>query len=177
MTTTPHTQDPGAGDAREPGLGDLGTILSDISADLSTLLRQEVELAKAELRQSTRQAGRGAGMLAGAAVAALLALSFLSVTIWWAIGNSLGRSWAALIITAFWAIVAAVLAAAGRAQLSGMSGLPRTAESVREIPEAMKGQSGTDTSSTGQSSTGRSSTDQSPKDLPHTGGYQEGSRR
>lgn len=172
MTTTPHTQDPGDGDAREPGLGDLGTILSDISADLSTLLRQEVELAKAELRQSTRQAGRGAGMLAGAAVAALLALSFLSVTAWWAIGNSLGRSWAALIVAAVWAVVAAVLAAAGRAQLNAMSGLPRTAESVREIPEAMKGQSGT-----GPSSPGAPGADQPRNDLPHTGGYQEGSRR
>ena len=46
----------------------VGEAFSEVAADLSTLMRQEVELAKAELRQSATRAGKGAGMLAGAGV-------------------------------------------------------------------------------------------------------------
>ncbi|MDE8588109.1 phage holin family protein, partial [Arthrobacter sp. NQ4] len=46
----------------------LGDLLGDVTRDLSTLMRQEVELAKAELKQSTSRAGKGAGMLAGAGI-------------------------------------------------------------------------------------------------------------
>ena len=47
----------------------LGELLGDVTRDLSTLMRQEVELAKAELKQSATKAGKGSGMLAGAGVA------------------------------------------------------------------------------------------------------------
>ncbi len=63
----------------------LGDLLSEVTADLSTLMRQEVALAKAELRESATQAGRGAGMLGGAAYGAMMAIFFLSVALWWAI--------------------------------------------------------------------------------------------
>ena len=72
-------------------------------------MRQELELAKAELQQSASRAGKGAGMLGGAAVAGYFVLLFLSVALWWAIGSATGLGWSALIVAVIWAIIAAVL--------------------------------------------------------------------
>lgn len=118
----------------------LGELLGEVSRDLSTLVRQEVELAKAEVQQSAGRAGRGAGMFGGAGVAAWLALLFLSVALWWAIADATGHGWSALIVAALWAIVAAVLAAMGRTEMRRVRGVPRTTETVKEIPDALKGQ-------------------------------------
>ncbi len=64
MTTAPDAQAPRPTPSGEsPSIGDL---LGDITRDLSTLMRQEVELAKAELRQSAKESGKGAGMLGAA---------------------------------------------------------------------------------------------------------------
>ncbi|MEA3551889.1 phage holin family protein, partial [Pseudarthrobacter sp. C1] len=59
----------------------LGELLGDVTRDLSTLMRQEVELAKAELKQSATKAGKGSGMLAGAGVAGHFVLVFLSLAL------------------------------------------------------------------------------------------------
>jgi len=117
----------------------IGNLLSDITTDLSTLLRQEVELAKAELKQSATRAGKGAGMLGGAGVAGHFVLLFLSIALWWCIGNATGRGWSALIVAGIWAVIAAVLAITGRGQLKSVQGAPRTAETVKRIPSAVAG--------------------------------------
>ena len=93
----------------------IGELLSDITTDLSTLMRQEVELAKAEVKQSATRASKGAGMLAGAGVAGHFVLLFISIAAWWGIGDSIGHGWSALIIAVIWAVIAAVLSMA-RAQ-------------------------------------------------------------
>lgn len=126
---------PGSDGAR-PSVGDL---LSDVSRDISTLMRQEVELAKVEIKESAVKAGKGAGMFAGAGVAAHMMLVFLSICLWWALGDHTGRGWAALIVAAIWAVIAAVLALRGRAELKTVSGLPQTADTVKKIPNAVKG--------------------------------------
>ena len=117
----------------------IGDLFSSVTQDLSLLMRQEVELAKAEATQSITRAGRGAGLLGGAGYAGHLMVLFLSVAAWWAIGDGTGRGWSALIVAVFWAIVAAVLAVMGRAQLKAVQGLQRTTETVKEIPDAVKG--------------------------------------
>jgi hypothetical protein len=117
----------------------IGDLLSDISSDLSTLMRQEVALAKAELSQSAKQAGKGAGMLAGAGVAAHMVLLFVSIALWWSIGNATGRGWSALIVAAIWAIIAAILASTGRKEMKNVTGVPRTADTVKKIPSAVAG--------------------------------------
>jgi len=117
----------------------IGELFSDVTRDVSLLVRQEVELAKAELRQSATTAGKGAGELGGAAVAAHFGLLFLSIAIWWAIGNGIGRGWAGLIVAAVYLAVAGVLAAIGRRDLKAVSGLPQTAGTVKKIPNALKG--------------------------------------
>ncbi|WP_323097445.1 phage holin family protein [Intrasporangium sp. YIM S08009] len=118
----------------------LGEIIADIGEDLSTLLRQEVELAKAEVKESAQKAGRGAGMFGGAATAGWFALLFLSLAVWeWLSGAIDNRGWAAVIVMAVWAVVAAVLAAAGRSSFRKIDGLPRTVDTSKKIPDALKG--------------------------------------
>lgn len=120
-------------------LSNVGEIFADISRDLSTLIRQETELAKAELRQSASKAGKGAGMLGGAALAGHFVLLFLSITLWWGLGNEIGRAWSALVVAAVWAVIAAVLSSIGRREIKQIKGIPQTTETAREIPAALKG--------------------------------------
>ena len=75
----------------------LGDLLGDVTRDMSTLMRQEVELAKVELKQSATRAGKGAGMLAGAGVAGHFVLLFLSLALWWALGYVMGLGWSAVV--------------------------------------------------------------------------------
>jgi hypothetical protein len=118
----------------------IGQILGDVSRDVSTLMRQEVALAKAEVRQSGKQAGKGIGMYVGAAAAGMLFLVFLSVCVWWALGGLIGRGWSALIVAVVWAIVAAILAGVGKKEFERIRGLPQTAETMSKVPNALKGQ-------------------------------------
>lgn len=117
----------------------VGELLADISNDLSTLMRQEVALAKAELSQSAKQAGKGAGMFAGAGIAAHMVLLFISIALWWGIGDKTGHGWSALIVAVIWAIIAAVLAATGRKEMKNVTGVPRTTATVKKIPSAVAG--------------------------------------
>ena len=117
----------------------IGELMGDVTRDLTVLLRQEVDLAKAELRESASQAGKGAGMLAGAGVAGFLALMFISIAAWWALGTVIGNGWSGLVVAIVWAVVAAALAATGRTEMSRVRGLPATADTVSKIPNALKG--------------------------------------
>ena len=129
------------GNASPGSVGDrsLGDLISEVTQDLSTLMRQELELAKAELQQSASRAGKGAGMLGGAAVAGYFVLLFLSVALWWAIGSATGLGWSAVIVAVIWGIIAAVLYTAGRNSLKAVRGIPKTADTVKKIPDALKG--------------------------------------
>jgi hypothetical protein len=119
----------------------IGEIVSDISAGLSTLMRQEVALAKAEARESSAQAGKAAGLFSGAALGGWMAALFLSIAVWEWLSDAIdNRGWAALIVMAVWAIIAAVLASMGRTDLKRISGMPRTVETTKRVPDALKGQ-------------------------------------
>ncbi|CAI3791514.1 phage holin family protein [Pseudarthrobacter sp. MM222] len=116
----------------------LGELLGDVTRDMSTLMRQEVELAKVELKQSATRAGKGSGMLAGAGVAGHFVLVFLSLALWWALGQWMGLGWSGVVVAIIWGIVAAVLASTGRKELKAIKGLPQTAETLQEIPPTLK---------------------------------------
>lgn len=133
------SQEPRLDESPPRSLSNVGELFADISRDLSTLIRQETELAKAELRQSASQAGKGAGMLGGAAMAGHFVLLFLSITLWWGLGNEIGRAWSALVVAVVWAAIAAVLASIGRREIKQVKGIPQTTETAREIPDALKG--------------------------------------
>lgn len=116
----------------------LGDLLGDVTRDMSTLMRQEVELAKVELRQSATRAGKGSGMLAGAGVAGHFVLLFMSLALWWALGTIMGLGWSGVVIAVIWAIVAAALVSMGRKELKAIKGLPQTTETLQEIPPTLK---------------------------------------
>jgi hypothetical protein len=115
----------------------LGELFASFSENLSTLVRQEIRLAKAEATVEAKKAGTGAGLFAGAAVAAVFLLLFLSLALMWALGSVMHLGWAALIVAAVWAIVAAILAVTGKKHFDRLKGLPRTQETVQEIPETL----------------------------------------
>ncbi|MBT2548037.1 phage holin family protein [Arthrobacter sp. ISL-65] len=116
----------------------LGELLGEVTRDLSTLMRQELELAKAEAKQSATRAGKGGGMLAGAGVAGHFVLAFLSLALWWALGTLIGLGWSAVVVAVIWGIIAAVLASVGRKELKKIKGMPQTVETVQEIPPTLK---------------------------------------
>jgi hypothetical protein len=116
----------------------LGDLLGDVTRDLSTLMRQEIELAKAELKQSGTKAGKGGGMLAGAGVAGHFVLLFLSIALWYALGTLMGLGWSAVVVAIIWGIIAAVLASMGRKELKRIQGMPQTVETIQEIPPTLK---------------------------------------
>lgn len=116
----------------------LGDILGEVTKDLSTLMRQEVALAKAEATESAKNAGKGAGMFAGAAVGGHFLLLFLSLAAMWGLGELMALGWAALIVAAVWAIIAAILALTGKKEMKKVKGLPQTAETIKEIPPTLK---------------------------------------
>ena len=131
----------GAHDTYAKGeVGSIGALISDISADLSTLMRQEVALAKAEVKDSATKAGKGAGMLGGAGYAGHFVVLFLSLALWMGLANLLDSlGWSALIVAVLWGVVAAVLALLGRKELKKVEGVPRTQETAKRVPDALKG--------------------------------------
>ena len=131
--------DVGAHAQESVGDRSLGELISEVTTDLSTLMRQELELAKAELQQTATRAGKGAGMLGGAAVAGYFVLLFVSIALWWAIGSATGLGWSAVIVAVIWGVIGGVLAALGRKSLRSVRGLPKTADTVKRIPDALKG--------------------------------------
>jgi uncharacterized membrane protein YqjE len=119
-----------ASDARDRPIGEL---VKDLSAQTSTLVRKEIELAKAELQEKGKVAGKGAGMLAGAAVFGLLAMGALTAALIALLDKAMATWVAALIVMALWAIVALVLAKAGQTALKRATPpAPQTVETVKE---------------------------------------------
>jgi hypothetical protein len=117
----------------------VGQIMSNISSDLSTLMRQEVALAKAELKQEASKAGKAAGMLGGAGFAGYLTILFLSLALWAALGSEIGWGWSGLIVAVLWGVVAAVLFVVGRKRMKDVNPKPeQTVETMSEIPPALK---------------------------------------
>jgi uncharacterized membrane protein YqjE len=120
-----------AGDLRESSTGELVRQLSEQS---SQLIRQELDLAKAELTEKGKRAGIGAGVLAAAAVAGMFALGALTAFLILLLDEGMDGWVAALIVTAVYAAAAAILVPIGRKRLrESMPPAPEeTVESVKE---------------------------------------------
>jgi Flp pilus assembly protein TadB len=111
----------------------VGDLVGEIADDLSRLLRQEIDLAKAEAKQEVSKLGKGAGLLGGAGVAGHLLLLFASVALMLVLGRVMDLDLAALIVAMIWAVVAAVLASMGRRQLKSFDPqLPKTTQTLKE---------------------------------------------
>jgi len=135
-TSTPRaTRGASAPDVSQRSFGEL---MGEVTQDLSVLMRQELELAKAELRQEASKAGKAGGMFAGAGLAGYMVLLFLSIALWWGLSNVMDGGWSALIVAVIWAVIGLVLYSSARSRMQRVRGLTRTTETVKEIPVAMK---------------------------------------
>ncbi|GAA4877493.1 phage holin family protein [Kitasatospora terrestris] len=113
--------------------GSLGELVGEIAQDLSALVREEITLAKAELKEEAGKAGKAGGLLAGAGYAAHLLVLFGSLTVMFALGEAVDLVWAALIVAALWGAAAAVLYARGRTRLRDVNLKPEhTVQTLKE---------------------------------------------
>lgn len=126
-------------------IGDVsvGELVGNVTRDLSTLMRQELALAQAELKQEAKKTAAGAGALGGAGLAGFFVVLFLSLALWAGLSNLMDAGWAALIVAALWAIIAGALFVVGRGRLRQVHPKPeRTVDTLGNVPDALKGHRG-----------------------------------
>ena len=117
----------------------VGQLISEVTTDLSVLMRQELALAKAEITTEAKKAGQGAGMFGAAAFAGYMVLMFLSFALWWALENVMDAGLAALIVAILWGIVGAVAYSMGKKKFDQVHPKPeRTVETLSQVPAALK---------------------------------------
>jgi hypothetical protein len=111
----------------------VGQLVAAVSRDLSMLVRSEVELAKAELRDDVRSAGKGAGMLGGAGFLVVLAVILLSIAAAYGlVALGLHPGWAFLIVAGFYLLVATVLGLVGKRSLEQIKAPERTIQTAKD---------------------------------------------
>jgi hypothetical protein len=138
--TTPYRSEDRTEEVEQTSVGEL---IGNISNDLSQLFRQEVELAKAEVKQEASKAGKAAGMLSAAGFAGYLTVVLLTFALVAALSNVMDPGWAALIVAVLWGIVGAVLYANGRKKLKTVDPVPhRTVDTIKEDAEWLKNPTG-----------------------------------
>jgi putative superfamily III holin-X len=121
----------------------IGQLIGNVSDDLTQLFRQEVELAKAEVKQEATKAGKAAGMLGGAGFAGYLAVVLLSFALVFGLANVIDAGWAALIVAAIWGVIGAVLYTNGRKKLKEVDPTPhRTVDTIKEDAQWLKNPTG-----------------------------------
>ena len=117
----------------------VGALIGEVTKDLSTLMRQELELAKVEMKVEAKKAGQGAGMFGAAGFAGYMVLLFLSIALWWALSHLVGHSWSALIVAILWGVVGAVAFVMGKKKFQQVNPKPeRTVETLQQVPGALK---------------------------------------
>ena len=137
-----HTPHP-AGSYDDVGGVPVGELVGNVTRDLSTLMRQELALAQAEVKAEVSKTGKAAGALGAAGFAGYMAVLFLSICLWWALGHLIGNSWSALVVAVIWGIVGAVLYSSGRKKLREVNPTPeRTVDTLKNVPDALKGEAG-----------------------------------
>ena len=123
-------------DLRDKPLGDL---LKELSQQTATLVRQEMELAKAEIATTGKKAGLGAGLVGAGGIVALLALGAFTAFLILALNEFMEAWLAALIVTLVYGAVAAVLGLKGKDKVKEATPpAPQTAETVKEDIEWAK---------------------------------------
>lgn len=133
MTVSGNQRMPTGSTATDRDERSVGELLGDITSNLTTLMKQELDLAKTEAKNEAAKAGKGAGLLAGAGVTGHLALLFASLALMFLLDTWMHTAWAALIVTALWAVVAAVLGSQGRKELKELN--PKLETTQRTLKE------------------------------------------
>jgi uncharacterized membrane protein YqjE len=131
----------GSGDTRFAAGDSIADLLQGVIGNVQGIIRSEVRLAKAEVREEATSAGKAAGMLAVGAVLGAYAVGLLLLTIVYALNGPLPDWLAALIVFAVVAIAAAVLAKIGLDRIKQVSPKPeQTIDSIKEDVQWVKQQ-------------------------------------
>ena len=132
------THDPAVEPLRpEASLGDL---FSELTTEVSDLVRKELELAKVEVKEDVQRARDAAVMGGIAGVSALLALILLSLALAWWLDEVMHPALAHGLVGLLWLIAAAVFALSMRQKLKDMRGLPQTTTTLKEDVQWIKAQ-------------------------------------
>lgn len=119
----------------------IGRLVSDASRDISSLITNEIKLAKSELQVSIKAGGLGIGLFAAAGFFALMALIMLSVAIAYFInwnGHGLSLHWAFLIVFGFYLLVAALLAYVGLRKVKKVRAPQKAITQAQEAKQILK---------------------------------------
>lgn len=121
----------------------MGDLIGNVTRDLTILVRQEMSLARAELKHEALASGRAAGALGGAGVAASFAALFVSLASWAGLSVLMHPGWAALSLAVVWTVIAAFLYVGARARIRRIDpGLTRTTDTLGQVADAVKGNRG-----------------------------------
>ena len=111
----------------------IGELIGDVADDFGRLVRQQLELAKVEMKEQAVTAGRAGAMLVVAAVAGLLVAMSLSFALAAALAEVMPPGWAGLIVAIIWAVIGAIAYTTGRQRLRAVSPVPqKTVETLKE---------------------------------------------
>jgi hypothetical protein len=119
----------------------IGKLVTDASRDISTLISQEIQLAKSELKVSMKAGGTGAGLFAAAAFLGLLAIIMFSVFLAYLIhwnGDGLDLHWAFLIVFALYVLIAGLLAFLGLRKVKQVRGPERALAQAQQTKATLK---------------------------------------
>lgn len=122
-------------DVRDDGVNQrsVGELFGQLTTDMSTLMRKEIELARIEIKEEVGKAGKAGGMLGATAVAGYMALLMISFAIAWGLAEVMPAGLAFLLVGIAYAVVAAVLYSKGRAELDKVNPTPtQTIETLKE---------------------------------------------
>jgi uncharacterized membrane protein YqjE len=112
----------------------IGELLKQLASEMTTLVRQELDLAKAEMREKGKQAGPGFGMIGAATGVGLLALGALTAFFILALDGAMPNWLAALVVTLAYAAIAAVLYLRGKEKVDG-AGSPAPRQTIQSVKE------------------------------------------
>jgi Putative Actinobacterial Holin-X, holin superfamily III len=117
----------------------ISELVSDATKDLSTLVRDEVALAKAEVRHDVKSAATGGGMFGAAGLLAVFGLIMLSFAAAYGLhAAGLGLAWAWLIVGGAYLVLAAGCGAVGLIRFKGMRGAEATKRTAGESIAVLK---------------------------------------
>jgi membrane protein implicated in regulation of membrane protease activity len=119
----------------------IGRLVSDASRDISSLITNEIKLAKSELQVSIKAGGLGIGLFAAAGFFALMSLIMLSVAIAYFInwnGKGLSLHWAFLIVFGFYLLLAALLAFVGVRKVKKVRAPQKAIAQAQETKQVLK---------------------------------------
>ena len=142
MATTRRTA-PSAPLATEPVQPEksLGELVGEMTSELGTLMRKEVELAKVELTDEVRQAGKAGGLLGAGAMTGYFCLLFASLALAWLLDQAMNRALAFFLVALVYGIAAAVLLTRGKDRMSKVDPVPReTVQTLKEDVQWVKTQ-------------------------------------